>query len=84
VVFQATDLTFGSDPKAIIPWVVKATENMLVAAASQPQVKRFVLTSSSTAAVIPVADKLNVRVGEGKTVLETIRWKRNKMITLYH
>ncbi|KEZ45870.1 hypothetical protein SAPIO_CDS1235 [Scedosporium apiospermum] len=65
VIHVATDLTFGSDPKAIIPWVVKATENMLVAAASQPQVKRFVLTSSSTAAVIPVADKLNVRVGEG-------------------
>ncbi|PKS08375.1 hypothetical protein jhhlp_005319, partial [Lomentospora prolificans] len=65
VLHAATDVTFGSDPEAIIPWVIKASENMLEAAASKPTIKRFVLTSSSTAVVIPVADKEGVRVDEG-------------------
>lgn len=66
-------MTFGSDPEAIIPWVIKASENMLEAAASKPTIKRFVLTSSSTAVVIPVADKEGVRVDEGMHNRE--RWE---------
>ncbi|CAI4214175.1 unnamed protein product [Parascedosporium putredinis] len=64
VLHVATDLTFGGNPEATIPWVIKASLNMLEAAASTPTVKRFVLTSSSTAVIIPVADRVGVRVTE--------------------
>ena len=45
------------DPDAVIPKVLAGTLNPLIAAARTSSVKRFVLTSSSSAAVIPVPDK---------------------------
>lgn len=60
---QASDLTFSTDANAVIPWVVRATQNILKAAASSA-VKRVVLTSSSTAALIPVPN-LRIHVQEG-------------------
>lgn len=44
------------DPSAVIPNVVRGTESILTSASKHPAIKRFVLTSSSTAALIP---KLN-------------------------
>lgn len=55
----ASDMTFGEDPNTVIPWVVKATESILAAAAKQPSVKRVVLTSSAFAASLVVPDQKN-------------------------
>ncbi|KAH8695618.1 cinnamoyl-CoA reductase [Talaromyces proteolyticus] len=62
VVHVASDMTFSTDPNLVIPWVVRATQNILEAASQQP-VKRVVLTSSSTAALVPEAN-LEIRVDE--------------------
>ncbi|KAJ5762070.1 NAD(P)-binding protein [Penicillium nucicola] len=53
VVHLVADITFRSDPNEVIPWVKRATLNLLDAASHEPSVKRFVLTSSSSAALIP-------------------------------
>lgn len=41
------------DPNISIPRAIKATVNLLKAASKQATIKRFVLTSSSTAAYLP-------------------------------
>lgn len=41
------------DPNKVIPGTIKGTVNALAAAAKEPSVKRFVLTSSSSSALIP-------------------------------
>ncbi|RAL15804.1 NAD(P)-binding protein [Aspergillus homomorphus CBS 101889] len=64
VLHIASDMSFSSDPNAVIPWVKRATVNLLEAAASQPSVKRFVLTSSSTAALLPTPGDAGIRVDE--------------------
>ncbi|KAI9035955.1 uncharacterized protein KD926_002567 [Aspergillus affinis] len=46
---QASDLTFGCDPNAVIPWVVQATLSILEIASRKPSIKRVVLVSSSSA-----------------------------------
>lgn len=56
VILVASDTSFGDDPKTVVDGVVKGTLNFLRAAAKEPSVKRFVLTSSSTAAVTPMPD----------------------------
>lgn len=43
----------SSDPDTVIPNVVTGITNALEAASRHPSVKRFVLTSSSSAALIP-------------------------------
>lgn len=53
VVHTATNYTMNPDPNAVIPGTVKGTLNSLSAAAKEPSVKRFVLTSSSASALIP-------------------------------
>ncbi|KIY00479.1 uncharacterized protein Z520_04164 [Fonsecaea multimorphosa CBS 102226] len=57
VVHVATDVSFSVDPDAVIPGVVAGTVNLLKTAAAQQSVKSFVLTSSSTAALIPEVNK---------------------------
>ncbi|GKT49720.1 aldehyde reductase 2 [Colletotrichum spaethianum] len=64
VAHVASDVSFTDDPNAIIPWVIKATESALAAAAKQPSVKRFVLTSSAFAASMPIPDKKGVYIDE--------------------
>ncbi|KAJ5362116.1 hypothetical protein N7541_002960 [Penicillium brevicompactum] len=49
VIHLVSDLSFGSDPKAVIPWVVQATLNILEVASRKTSIKRVVLTSSSSA-----------------------------------
>lgn len=51
VIHVASDTTFGDDPKQVVDGVVRGTNAFLEAANSEPQVKRFVLTSSSAAAL---------------------------------
>ncbi|KAL6401217.1 hypothetical protein AUP68_16946 [Ilyonectria robusta] len=50
-------MTFDPDPNRVIPTVIAGAVNALKAAFAEPSVKRFVYTSSSTAAMLP---KLNV------------------------
>ncbi|OAP58308.1 hypothetical protein AYL99_07398 [Fonsecaea erecta] len=57
VVHVATDVSFSSDPDAVIPGVIASTVNLLRAAAAEQSVKSFVLTSSSTAALVPEPNK---------------------------
>ncbi|KAF6808326.1 aldehyde reductase ii [Colletotrichum musicola] len=60
----ASDVSFDQDPEKVIPWVVKATENLLRIAAKFPSIKRVVLTSSSTAASFPETNKKGIVVTE--------------------
>ncbi|UKZ49071.1 hypothetical protein TrVGV298_003310 [Trichoderma virens] len=64
IVHVATDVTLVNEPHRIIPAVRNGTINVLKAASSQETVKRFVLTSSSVAAIIPEANKKGVIVDE--------------------
>lgn len=47
---QATDTSLNPDANEVIPNVIKGVQNILGAASKQLSVKRFVLTSSSSAA----------------------------------
>ncbi|GJC88565.1 aldehyde reductase 2 [Colletotrichum liriopes] len=53
VVHTATIFSLDSNPHNVIPGTISGTVNALEAAAQEPSVKRFVLTSSSCAALIP-------------------------------
>ncbi|CRG86213.1 Aldehyde reductase 2 [Talaromyces islandicus] len=55
VIHVASDVSFNPNAEEVIPKVVSATENILEAAAKQPEglVQRVVLTSSASAAALP-------------------------------
>lgn len=53
IIHVASDTTFNDDADHVIGTVVAGTEHFLRAAAKEPSVKRFTLTSSSTAAILP-------------------------------
>lgn len=57
IIHVASDTTFSEDVDAVVGGVVKGVEHFLEAAAKEPKVKRFVLTSSSTAALLPIPNK---------------------------
>lgn len=58
VIHVAADVSMSSDPRAVIPKAQEATVNVLASAAKHKDIARFVLTSSSSAAIVP---KPNVR-----------------------
>ncbi|KAL7910300.1 aldehyde reductase II [Trichoderma velutinum] len=64
VIHVASDGSFANEPDRVIPTVKNGTIHALQAA-SQSSVKRFVLTSSSVAAIIPEANKRGITVDEG-------------------
>ncbi|EHK47846.1 hypothetical protein TRIATDRAFT_217087 [Trichoderma atroviride IMI 206040] len=53
IVHVASDTSLNPDPNEVIPNVTKGVRNILEAASKQPSIKRFVLTSSSSAAYFP-------------------------------
>ncbi|QKX55360.1 uncharacterized protein TRUGW13939_02452 [Talaromyces rugulosus] len=55
VIHMASDVSFSPNADEVIPKVVAATENILEAAARQPEgsIQRVVLTSSASAAALP-------------------------------
>ena len=53
VVHTASNLSLDPDPNNVVPEAIAGVTNLLTAAAEEPSVKRFVLTSSSTAAILP-------------------------------
>jgi nucleoside-diphosphate-sugar epimerase len=64
IFLQASDVSFDTDPNQVIPVVINLTTNALNAAAQEASVKRFVLTSSSSAALWPTADNEGLVVDE--------------------
>ncbi|KAL4944943.1 hypothetical protein BDV06DRAFT_185961 [Aspergillus oleicola] len=56
VIHLASDLSFSSDPNAVVPWVVKASLKILELAAKKPSIKRVVLASSSAASYMMLPD----------------------------
>jgi nucleoside-diphosphate-sugar epimerase len=54
------------DPEKVISAAVKLTETALEAASKEPSIKRFVLTSSSSAAVIPDPSKGRIVIEKGR------------------
>jgi nucleoside-diphosphate-sugar epimerase len=57
VVHVATNISFSKNPNEVIPDVIAGVTHTLEAADKEPSVKRFVFTSSSTAATNPVPNK---------------------------
>lgn len=57
VVHVASNLSFSPVAADVIPGVEKTVQYLLASVTKTPSVKRFVLTSSSSAAVFPVPDK---------------------------
>lgn len=53
IIHVASDTSFSDDADKVIGTTVAGTENFLRAAAKEPRVKRFTLTSSSTAVMLP-------------------------------
>ncbi|TLD37912.1 hypothetical protein E2P81_ATG03587 [Venturia nashicola] len=57
VLQAASDLTFGNDPHKVITPTIEYGLNIIRTAATISTIKRFVYTSSSTAATLPYPDK---------------------------
>lgn len=57
-IHTATPVMENSDPNVAIPVVIKGTINALEAAATEPSIKRLVLTSSSGACTAPKPNKV--------------------------
>ncbi|KAH8900824.1 NAD(P)-binding protein [Thozetella sp. PMI_491] len=73
VIHVATDVSMSNDANSVIANVKQATINALAAAAKHKSIKRFVLTSSSSAALIPETNKPGVIVDEGTWNDEAVR-----------
>ncbi|KAL1301947.1 hypothetical protein AAFC00_002406 [Neodothiora populina] len=56
VAHVASDLNFSPDPNQVIPGVLAGIRHTLEAATTESKIKRFVYTSSSTAALNPIPD----------------------------
>ncbi|UPK96710.1 hypothetical protein LCI18_007645 [Fusarium solani-melongenae] len=65
VAHVASVTTFDPDPNKVIPTVIAGAVNALKAAFAEPSVKRFVYTSSSTAALLPKPNVPGIVVTEG-------------------
>jgi nucleoside-diphosphate-sugar epimerase len=58
-------MSLGTDAEVVVANVIAQTRNALKAAAKSSSVKSFVLMSSSSAALLPEANKTGVVVGQG-------------------
>lgn len=66
---QASDTSFGTDPKKVITNAVNGVKHALEAAAKETSIKRFVLTSSSSAALTPPLNtKGTIEIGESPKI----------------
>jgi nucleoside-diphosphate-sugar epimerase len=68
---MATDVSFNPDPNDVIPATEEGVRNILRSAVKEPSVKRFVLTSSSAAVVIPKPNEV-INVGKWDWMQEAI------------
>lgn len=72
ILIKATDSSLSPDPSKVVPRVINYAINALKAAAKEPSVKRFVLTSSSIAAVLPTPHNEGIEVDESEFTSVTI------------
>ncbi|KAK5082037.1 hypothetical protein LTR05_007179 [Lithohypha guttulata] len=81
IVHVAADMTFSGKPESI-QGVVRGTELLLQAAAKEESVRRFVLTSSSTAALLPLPNTEFTVTGDtwNDIAVETAYNKRGESI----
>lgn len=63
---QASDVSLNPDPNIVIPIAVGGVINVFKAASKSGSVKRVVLTSSSSAAIIPKPNEKGIVVTEGE------------------
>lgn len=87
IIHVASDMTFSQDPEKVITPVVQGTENFLRAAAREPKVKRFTLTSSSMAAVLskPNVEGIVTTVDSWNDEAVDAAWnKRGQPLGPYH
>lgn len=71
VIHVASIMTFDPDPTKVIPQTVTGAMDALEAAYAEPSVRRFVLTSSSTAAILspnPAGTKVHAGTWNDKAV----------------
>ncbi|EKV06512.1 NADPH-dependent methylglyoxal reductase (D-lactaldehyde dehydrogenase, putative) [Penicillium digitatum PHI26] len=64
VAHVASDVTLNSNPEEVVPWVVRATHNVLEAASRHSDIKRVVLTSSAVAVLFAEPNKEGIVVRE--------------------
>lgn len=77
VIHVASDTTFSEDADQVVGSVVAGTENFLRAAHQQARVKRFTLTSSSTAALLPKPGVEGIVATADLWDEEAVDWARN-------
>jgi nucleoside-diphosphate-sugar epimerase len=70
---KASDTSLSPDPNIVVPRVVNSATNALKAAAKEPSVKRFILTSSSVAAVLSTPNNEGLVVDESEFTI----WPRS-------
>lgn len=75
VIHVASDTTFSPDPNEVIPGVISGVKSILNSCIKEPSVKRFVLTSSSAAALLPKpGKKFTVTVGDWNEEAHDLAW----------
>ncbi|KAJ5511331.1 NAD-dependent epimerase/dehydratase [Penicillium expansum] len=77
VAHVASDVTFSSNPEEVVPWVVRATHNVLEAASRHSNIKRVVLTSSAVAVLIAQPNTEGIVVREDSWNDEAIKQAYN-------
>lgn len=66
-----------------MPWVLRATQNVLEAASRHRDIRRVVMTSSAVAALFPEANKEGIVVREGERSVPTEGKRSMPWLTLY-
>ncbi|KAJ5425044.1 hypothetical protein N7465_000114 [Penicillium sp. CMV-2018d] len=77
VAHVASDVTFSSNPEEVVPWVLRATDNVLEAASRHRDIRRVVMTSSAVAVLFPEANKEGIVVREDSWNDEAIKQAYN-------
>ncbi|KAJ5926150.1 hypothetical protein N7516_007923 [Penicillium verrucosum] len=77
VAHVASDVTFSSNPEEVVPWVLRATHNVLEAASRHRDIRRVVMTSSAVAALFPEPNKQGIVVREDTWNDEAIKQAYN-------
>lgn len=66
-----------------MPWVLRATDNLLEAASRHRDIRRVVMTSSAVAVLFPEPNKEGIVVREGERLVPRERKRSMSWLTLY-
>ncbi|KAJ5261587.1 NAD-dependent epimerase/dehydratase [Penicillium chrysogenum] len=73
VAHVASDVSFSSNPDEVVPWVVRAINNLLEAASRHCDIQRVVMTSSAITALFPEPNKEGIVIREDSWNDEAIK-----------